>query len=104
MKHLDTERLRTRLDTVFQDVDQIIRHLSEATGDKVDDVRSSASRQLHDVGDRLGDFERATAARLRGANRQTRRYASQHPWQLVGGFALAFLAVAAVSRKRRKDQ
>lgn len=103
MKHLDTERLRTRLDTAFHDVDQILRHLGEATGDKIDDVRSSASRHLQDAGDRLGDIERAAAAQLRTASRRSRRYASEHPWQLVGGFALAFLAVAAVTRKRRQS-
>lgn len=104
MKHLDTERLRTRLDTVFQDVEQIMRHLSEATGEQVDDVRSRTSRQLHDARDRLGDIERATSAQLRSATRQTRRYASKHPWQLAAGFAMAFLTVAALTRKRRRDR
>jgi ElaB/YqjD/DUF883 family membrane-anchored ribosome-binding protein len=66
----------------------------------VGQLRVRAGRRLQDVHDRLGDIEHRGAAQLRRAGRTSRAYAHDHPWQLVGGLAVAAAALALLARTR----
>lgn len=101
MKQLNPDRLRHNLNTVVDDVEQILHNMSEATGDQIDELKSSAGNHLHNARYRLGAMERQTAAQLRRAGRQARGYAREHPWQVLGGLAAIAVALAVVSRTRQ---
>lgn len=100
MKQLNPDRLRHNLNTVVNDVEQILHNLSDATGDQVDELKSGAGSHMHNARNRLGEVERRTAMQLRRASRQAQGYVRDHPWQLVGGLAAIAVAVAVLSRTR----
>ena len=100
MKQLNPDRLRHHLNTVVNDVEQILHTMSDATGDKIDVLKSRTGSRLGNARERLGDVERQTAAQLRRATRQAQGYARQHPWQTLGGLAAITVAVAMLSRTR----
>lgn len=100
MKQLNPERLRHNLNTVVNDVEQILHTMSDATGDQVGDLKASAGNALHNLGFRLGEAERHAAAQLKRAGRQAQGYAREHPWQLLGGLAAITVALAMLSRTR----
>ena len=100
MKQLNPERLRHNLNTVVNDVEQILHNMSDATGDQIGELKANAGNTLHKVGSRLGEMERHTAAQLRRASRQAQGYARHHPWQLLGGVAAITVALVMLSRTR----
>lgn len=100
MKQLNPERLRHNLNTVVNDVEQILHSMSDTTGEQVGELKYRAESQLHDARVRLAEVERHTAAQLRRAGRQAQGYAKEHPWQLLGGLAAIAIAAAMLSKTR----
>ena len=100
MKQLNPDRLRHQLNSVVNDVEQILHTMSDATGDQIGELKSKAGSRLGDARERLGEVERHTAAQLRRATHQAQGYARQHPWQLLGGLAAITVALAILSRTR----
>lgn len=100
MKQLNPDRLRSNLNTVVNDVEQILHQMSDATGEQIDELKWRAGSKLSEASHRLGAAERHTAAQLRRATRQVQGYARKHPWQLVGGLAAIAVALAVLNRTR----
>jgi ElaB/YqjD/DUF883 family membrane-anchored ribosome-binding protein len=97
---LNTDRLRNHMRAVIDNVEQALHQLSEATEDEVSVLRSRAGRRLNDAHVRLDEMEHRTLARLQRAGRRTQTYVHDHPWQLVGGLAIAAAALSVLARTR----
>lgn len=100
MKQLNPDRLRQNLNTVVNDVEQILHSLSDTTGEQVDQLKFRAGHRLNHARDRVGELERQAAAQLRQATRQAQGYAREHPWQLLGGLAAITVALTVLSKTR----
>lgn len=101
MKQLNTERLRSQLHRAVDDVEQVLQRMAETTGEQVGELESRAGQKLHEARERIGEIERHAAVRVRRAGRQTGAYVREHPWQVLGGVAVAAVAVAAVVARTR---
>lgn len=100
MSNLDTGRVRRNLRRVIDEVDDAIRDMSEAGGDRLEQFKERTGQRLHAARARLDELEHHAGARARTMGRQTRDYVLEHPWITIGGVVALMLVAGALSRTR----
>jgi len=87
------EQLIEQFHAVVNDTEQLLKTVTNAGGDKVDAMRTSAEKSLKKAKERLHDLQHAAAEKAGDASDQAHAYVHEHPWQAIS--AAAALTVAA---------
>ncbi len=86
--------LRRDLGSVAHDIEELITHLGDATGDQSEALRAKARRAL----DGVRDIEHDAEARFAGLGTRTQRYVHANPWRVLGVAAATAYALGLLTR------
>lgn len=88
-----SSQLIEQFNAVVTDMEQLLKSVLAAGGEKAGALRAKAERGLENSKDRMRELQQAAADKVEMASNSTDEYVHEHPWQAIG--AAAGLALAA---------
>jgi ElaB/YqjD/DUF883 family membrane-anchored ribosome-binding protein len=96
-----TRRLRSEARTRLGEVEEAIEGMAGHAGERLEAMATRADRSMRRVGRRVAALEDDAMFRARRVGAGIRDYVGEHPWLVIGGFAILMLAAGALSRGRQ---
>jgi ElaB/YqjD/DUF883 family membrane-anchored ribosome-binding protein len=93
IERIAADRMRSDLQMLAADAEQLLRATADHTGDRIGEVRARVLESLAGVKARAGDFRDDTLNSARAAGRVADDYVHDNPWRIVAIGALAGLGL-----------
>jgi ElaB/YqjD/DUF883 family membrane-anchored ribosome-binding protein len=93
LERIAADRMRSDLQMLAADAEQLLRATADHTGDRIGEVRARVLESLAGVKARAGDFRDDTLNNARAAGRVADDYVHDNPWRIVAIGALAGLGL-----------
>ena len=96
------EGKRPQLEKFFDDVEDLVRRVTNMNDVDISRVRRRVESGLHTAKEATTRSVRATADTTRNAARATDEYVHSNPWTAIGAVAVAALAIGAILGNSRR--
>lgn len=90
----DTHRLERDFRALAEDMEALLRHTAQDTGNGFDEARKQLADRLASARARIAELDSTLLDATRRSGRAAAGYAKEHPWQ-VAGVAIGVVALVA---------
>ncbi|OZB60675.1 MAG: hypothetical protein B7X39_09325 [Lysobacterales bacterium 14-68-21] len=97
MAHVHAEYLKSDLNAIASDVEQLMEDVAAAAGEGAGDVHA----RLRGIRERVSRLEREAGDRMRRTVARGNRYVHEQPWIVLGGVAAAAFLVGLIGGRAR---
>jgi ElaB/YqjD/DUF883 family membrane-anchored ribosome-binding protein len=93
IERIAADRMRSDLQMLAADAEQLLRATADQTGDRIGEVRAKVLESLAGVKARAGGLRDDTLSNARAAGRVADDYVHDNPWRIVAIGAIAGLGL-----------